>query len=333
MALFSGLFPALTGGGISAANQAFLGNAFGGGGRQPVDKPEGSRQRGGILGRIGRGLGRIDPLDIAMVQATISGDHATAARISAQQQQLAAERAELERELAQRQSLQNNLMKDRENGGFGLSPGEAERAMANPEAFGQRFNERYGTFNVAEGNTLLTPQGGAPPSTWTAPKTYEQGADIVTVDRNAGRTDRVAGMTAAEQNARALGLQPGTDEYNRYVRDFTLNSQGPTGVGIARERMQVDREIGRMNEGGRMQRHNTPGYREPEQASPSRVIGDIMAKIQRGERLTPSEERLYREYHSRGEQPLAIPEGLILDGTGGAPPLIRRNGQWVPHNG
>lgn len=212
-------------------------------GGEQLDKPPAPQERRrGLFGRIGEGISRSArsgelPMILGAMSAGMAGDHATAARIRMALGERRDARRSAEAAAQQRQSYMNNLMKPVDQGGMGMSPGEAERVMADPESFAQQYNERFGSDTVAGGSSRVTGGAGGQRDVWTAPQTFEQGADIVRFDANTGTQQRFAGMTAAEQEARALGLQPGTEQFNTYIRDRMLDAQGPTGDRQHRERV------------------------------------------------------------------------------------------------
>jgi hypothetical protein len=107
----------------------------------PVKPPP---RRPGLPERILHGVGRaLSSPDLgtrlAMAQALANGDTATAARLSLEVAEMRQQRARARAAEARRQSGFNNLIK------LGMSPGDAELAMLDPDGFGREFNTRFRT--------------------------------------------------------------------------------------------------------------------------------------------------------------------------------------------
>ena len=118
-----------------------------------------------------------------------------------------------------------------------------------------------------------------------------------------------------EEYAAALGLEPGTDEYNEAVQDYQLRGNGPTALAGRRE-MENLRQGNRVSMEGIRQTnraalrglptyanlHPRPaggsggGNRGGPPRSTGQVYAPIFAKVARGEPLTPGEQQIFNLY-------------------------------------
>jgi hypothetical protein len=174
-------------------------------------------------------------LTFMMAQAAMNGDTATMARIQGMRQQADASRAEQEAAYDQRRNFMINLLNR------GMSREDAELAALNPGKFSEEWATRFRTRDMAQGHTARTPGiGHQPGQSYTAPLFIEDGPNRVAVDPNTGASRIIhQGRTDAEHEAERLGLQPGSPDWQRYIRDRLLDAQGPTAVEMNRERLGV----------------------------------------------------------------------------------------------
>lgn len=267
----------------------------------------GKERRGGnIFDRLGRGIGRAArngdlALVLAGMQANMAGNHGAAATINARLAQNRQSRAENRQEAQQRQTAIEGLINGAKQSTTAnqLDPMVIPTIMANPQAFSQEMATRFRSSDLSEGESRYNPGlgHGDRPSTWTAPKTYEQGSDIVRLDPNNEQVQRFPGMTAAEQEARAIGLQPGTPGFDRFIRDRTLGGQGPTAV----EMNDADNATSRRNvdvrERGAQGRHSNPRTSSPQ--SEGAIYADIINRWRQGGQVNPREREFVRSYETR----------------------------------
>lgn len=154
------------------------------------------------------------------------------------------------------------------------------------------------------------------------PDYFTAGNDRVRYDPTTGATQKL--YTAPEEfdtYARALGAEPGTEEYDLLAQDYILRSSGPTATAndqILEEGRQDNRieledhrygnrqGLERQRQANRLQLRGTPTYR---QANPV--------------------ERRPRQSPVGGAGGRGIREGQTASGPGGAK-LVYRGGKWVP---
>jgi hypothetical protein len=111
----------------------------------------------------------------------------------------------------------------------------------------------------------------------------------------------------AESYAASLGLKEGDEGYSDAIMDYVLKSSGPT----AYENRQA---LENLRYGNRRELKGAPTYRDlhPRPAAPSRgsgsrpprgtgeVVAPILAKLARGEKLTPGETQALGMYRGGG---------------------------------
>jgi hypothetical protein len=113
----------------------------------------------------------------------------------------------------------------------------------------------------------------------------------------------------AESYAASLGLKEGDEGYSDAIMDYVLKSSGPTAYS---NRMTLED----LRSGNRQELKGTPTYRDlhPRPAAPSRgsgsrpprgtgeVVAPILAKLARGEKLTPGETQALGMYRGGGRR-------------------------------
>jgi hypothetical protein len=104
-----------------------------------------------------------------VAQALVDGDYRTAGTLQLKEQ---------ERELAI-SKMRETYAAMRESG---MSHQDAALALTNPEEFGKNFNSRFGAYSLDEGSTRVTPGLDGKDKTFTAPKFYQNGADVGFID-------------------------------------------------------------------------------------------------------------------------------------------------------
>lgn len=140
-----------------------------------------------------------------------------------------------------------------------------------------------------------------------APQYFMSGRDRVQYNPATGDSSVVYdGPEDYEAYAGSLGLQPGDEGYDTALQDFVLRSGGPTAM-AGREALEGVRQA------NRVQMRGVPTYRDlhPRAAapraggdSPSRqtmagTMAPILAKVSRGETLTPGEQQAWSMYRPR----------------------------------
>jgi len=127
-----------------------------------------AQKKGGVLGAL-QGFFEAGPQSMAL----LNGDFASAATIGNNMDRTRL----LKREADQKRQMQEGIY-----GAMiaqGMSPDQAMLAMSNSEKFGEEYNTRFRTRDMAPGHTIFTPGlGGGTQSAWTAPQTYQNDADI-----------------------------------------------------------------------------------------------------------------------------------------------------------
>lgn len=146
--------------------------------------------------------------------------------------------------------------------------------------------------------------------------------------------------TDAEQAAQAAGYMPGTPEYLRFVRDYTLKGQGPTAVGLDRERMGVTMRGQDISQGNSVRTAETARTNRADTPAATTINGrgetvlvypDNRVTTLRGSRDPRNQRgrgRLGQQSGRGGSAP--APEGTIIAGPNGQK-QIKRNGRWVPY--
>lgn len=208
----------------------------------------------------------------------------------------------------------------------GLDPAQADLIVqANPEKLAEEWATSQRTREVSEGETIDGPNGR-----YTAPKTYELNNNVYRFDPQAGAAERIIqGQTEAERYAETLGFQPSSPDFIGAVQDYTLKNDGPTAFGQNRT-LQNDRL--RQSDTNSIRSAATSAANSARSAATSRAnsltstagqLRSTAARIRAGEGRGGG-----RNGRSGGR---VAPEGMIIQGAGGQK-LIKRGGQWVPHN-
>lgn len=155
--------------------------------------------------------------------------------------------------------------------------------------------------------------------------------------------------TDAETYARGMGFEPGTDDYRTAIQDYVLRGNGPTAYGY-----DVDLEgvrqgnrtaLENLRQGNRVSLKRTPGATRPGGGhgmafrGPPRTTGNvyapILAKVARGEALTPGEQKVIALYGRGGRGSAGdssgggYKEGDVVKNAQGQR-LRLSGGKWVP---
>lgn len=140
-----------------------------------------------------------------------------------------------------------------------------------------------------------------------APQYFMSGRDRVQYNPATGDSSVVYdGLEDYEAYAGSLGLQPGDEGYDAALQDFILRSGGPTAM-AGREALEGVRQA------NRVQMRGVPTYRDLHPRSPASRAGGgapsrqtmagtmapILAKVSRGEALTPGEQQAWSMYRPR----------------------------------
>lgn len=124
------------------------------------------------------------------------------------------------------------------------------------------------------------------------PQYFSGSEDRVKFDPVTGKASTIFDApTSAEAYARNFGA-PGTDEYRTAMQDYTLRGWGDTALN-AKTTLEGLRQSGRVNLRGvptYANLHPRPTGGAGGGVTPTKVIGPILAKISRGEQLTPGEQ-------------------------------------------
>lgn len=239
-------------------------------------------------------------------------------------------KAAAEASYAEHAALIQNLMRR------GMSADDAELAAMNTDKLSEEFNSRFRTREASEGETIRTPGMGAQPdSIWTAPKTFNNGPDVVRYDPQSGMAAPIyQGKTDAQRKLEESGYQPGTPEAFRFMRDLNLNGQGPTAIDMQRERLGqsdlnnrrstgVSRENSiRSNATSRYNAGNTP------LAPVLNQNGDVAIPFRNGQvRSIPGARPIGGGQRGGRSAPAAGGTRIRNPRTGET--MVLRNGQWV----
>jgi hypothetical protein len=183
---------------------------------------------------------------LAAASAFWNGDFADGAAISAKGRETAANRLKLKMQEAQRARVIEAMRNQ------GYSDDQIALALTNSEAFGNNYNQRFGTRVVAPGSSVVSGGPGGQQAVFTQPNQYEQ-------------------------YAAALGNARGTPGFNTAVTDYVLRSNGPTALSNDkaiddyrtgnRVRMEGVRQGHReklegIRHGNRITARQTPSYRD-----------------------------------------------------------------------
>lgn len=154
------------------------------------------------------------------------------------------------------------------------------------------------------------------------PQYFMSGRDRLSFNPVTGEVQTIYDAPADfEEYAQVLGLEPGTDEYDEAVQDFILRSNGPTAQ-AGRANLEGIRQDNRLSlegvrQGNRVALRQMPTYSNlhPRPAAggnsgggggnrPPRTTGNvyapILAKLARGEKLTPGEQQVISLYGRGG---------------------------------
>lgn len=184
------------------------------------------------------------------------------------------------------------------------------------------------------------------------PQYFTSGNDRIGYDpRTHQATVLYKGQSDAENYATSLGYEPGTPEHSTAMQDYVLRANGPTAFGYDVD-LENTRQDNRETLEGVRQRdrslRQTPTYsnlhprpsggRDNPAAHPPTMAGTmapILAKVSRGETLTPSEQQAWNMYRPPSRKPAgggSSPSGaahVATDPTTGKKVLW--NGKaWVP---
>ncbi len=221
---------------------------------------------------------------------------------------------------------------------MGMTADEAEVAALNTQKLGEEYNSRFRTRDAAEGHSIRTPNMNGTERVWTAPKTFQHGADVQILDPQSlgsgGMGDsssmlpplpsvlppmmtgsqRAAGSrgfsmrTEAEQYADTIAKR-GTLEWGTAVRDFILKGDGPTAYGY-RDDLQ-DQRIASDN-------RNTDVRANASIASSERAAG--------ASRYNRDNTPVSRVVNERGEVVLTYANGRVQTLRNSRPIPTTRNG-------
>jgi hypothetical protein len=140
---------------------------------------------------------------------------------------------------------------------------KAVLSLLNPEEFSKNYNTRWASTNLDEGSSRVTPELDGSAGVYTAPKTFQEGADVLQMQGGMSNVrpgsgggnnwysgqdfgggtpggdpgvppsvsgKRIPGLrTEAEQYADTIA-QRGTRDWGMAVRDYVLKGNGPTAV-------------------------------------------------------------------------------------------------------
>lgn len=174
------------------------------------------------------------------------------------------------------------------------------------------------------------------------PQYFMSNEDRVAFDPTTGTSSVVYdGPTAAESYAGALGYEEGTPDYTTALRDYVLRGSGPSATAF-RSDLEDQRQ------GNRVALKGVPTYSQLNPRAPTGAGGrgappraptmagtmaPILAKVAKGQPLTPAEEKAWSMYRP-GRRAGAgggrgVTEGATATGPNGQK-LVRRGGQWIP---
>jgi hypothetical protein len=191
---------------------------------------------------------------------------------------------------------------------------------------------------------------------WKAaqPQYFMSGHDRVAFDPTTGATKTVYDAPEDfQQYADALGLDPGSDEYNAAMEDYVLRANGPTAqqgrVDLEGVRQDNRVSLEGVRQGNRLSLRQTPTYANlhPRPAAapaggggghggPPRTTGNvyapILAKMARGEPLSAGEQSVIGYYGRGGRRGKTATTGgagtIATDGKGNK---VRWDGKaWLP---
>ncbi len=225
----------------------------------------------------------------------------------------------------------------------GMSADEAELAALNTQKLGEEYNSRFRTREASEGQSIRTPNLDGRERVWTAPKTFQHGADVQFFDPQSlggggmgesspalpplpsalppmmtgqGMTgQRGAGSrgfsmrTEAEQYADTIA-QRGTPEWGNAVRDYVLKGDGPTAYGY-KDDLQ-DQRLASDN-------RNTDVRANASVASSERAAG--------ASRYNRDNTPVSRVLNERGEVVLTYPDGRVQTLRNSRPMPTTRGGR------
>lgn len=168
----------------------------------------------------------------------------------------------------------------------GLNDDDISIIMANPEKFSEDFSSRYQTRTIDEGSTVQTPNLDGSALTYTSPKSFKEGADVMQTapiygyhpalpsnvpmlsrqhgNQASGQSPESANLnsfnsgppsgqfgalrTEAEQYADSLADR-GSKDWGNAVRDYTLKAHGPSARAMLGDRLAGQEEIARLRDG------------------------------------------------------------------------------------
>jgi hypothetical protein len=244
----------------------------------------------------------------------------------------------------------------------GMNPDEAVIMAADPTEMAKHLGTHFDAATVDEGSSRYVPNMNGTANVFTAPKTFQHGADVVQmpgsqtvapnfsslgtmgVPQPLGDANSIPGLrTDAEQYAGSIAT-PGTPAYNTAIQDYTLKGEGPTAfdykgqlqaarLANARTIAEGRNATSAANTRYRVDHQRPSAGTQPHPPTPSTVIGGIMDKQASGQPLTPAEVNTLRDYRQhykpqRGAVQISGNEPVATDAHGNK--LVVRNGQWVP---
>jgi hypothetical protein len=130
----------------------------------------------------------------------------------------------------------------------GVDPNDARIIAADPQEMSKHFGTRFDARTVDEGSSVYTPNLDGTANIFTAPKTFQNKADVVQMPGSSmttpayplgsapqplGTPASIPGLrTEGEQYAASLGAAPGTPEWSSALQDYELKANGPTAFGF-----------------------------------------------------------------------------------------------------
>jgi hypothetical protein len=181
--------------------------------------------------------------------------------------------------------------------------------------------------------------------TRNAPRYFSGREDQLSFDPSTGKVATIYDApTDAESYAKSLGFDAGSPEYRGALTDYVLKANGPTAE-AARESLLGQRQQGSTNLEALRQRNrialkrtpsgNGHGHSGPTIGSLPRTTGNvyapILAKVARGEALSPGEQRVLDMRGGHGRGGAASGPRTATDPRTGK--KVQWNGSaWVPAN-
>lgn len=217
-------------------------------------------------------------------------------------------------------------------GSAGMEPGKFEGSLASA-ALNPYLDPSLRAYAAGERERIIKAN---------APDYFMSGSDRVRFDPATGKSTVVYDAPEAFQTyAQSMGYQPGTPEYQTAAQDYVLRGNGPTAYRYDSD-LENDRQENRVELEGTRQRNRltlrgTPTYSDmhprpratggggsggaPRQPTMAGAMAPILAKVARGEALTPGEQQAWSMYRppNRGRSGPTVAGALVASGGGAAP--------------